>query len=563
MTIPVLIAAIAAASLGWSAAFTAAAARARRGRLLLALLAVIVPTAVLAWPAILAARLTFPPRLPNPLVFPVAVSLVAAALVGGVWIVRAGLRASPGLAPPALDWPAGPLAGASALAALVAWGAFSIEDRSVAAVGDRWADEAAKIVASNLPPATRGATSAAALHRHAASLLAADRALEGPDSPLANPDAAGPAAGDLLARHADTLDLVRRAAELDSCRFDRDWSRVTFSTLLPEVQSLRDEGRLLALAARRAAAEGRGRDALADTIRLHRLAAHAAEPCLVTHLVAMNLRRMACDTLGEVLPLLGPDDLPLLDDPALADMAAPPPGLLVPLLGEEAMYLTFAADVARSRLDVAEQLRELGPNEPLEAGWNRVPSAAYRVFFLQADVATIRRQMRRFEDLAVSRVTPDQRAGVAWWKAAEEAEADLRSSGPVVTMLTPGFAAIENGQRRSEALAGAVRVALAATRMRLATGALPDSCAALVPRFLGAVPADPYAADGVLSLAPVDGGIVIFSVGPDGEDNGGPAERGEVDIEPGRDDVGLWLAPAPRAASDAAGITPAAPTAPD
>ena len=546
MFIPCFLVAVLAAALLWSAAFTAAAARAQRGRVLLAMAAVIPPAAVLARPAILAARLTFPPSCPSPLVFPVALSLFMAALVGGLWIVAAGLRSSRGSAPWAIDWPAVPLARLCLLASLVGWGAFSAEDRLVAAAGDHWAEEAARMVASNLSPATHGATGAAALHRHAASLLAADRALRGTGFPPETPDAAGPVAGDLLARHAETLGLVRRAAEFDACRFDRDWSRLSTWTLLPEVQALRDEGRLLALAASRGAAEGRCRDALADTIRVHRLASHANEPSLVTHLVSLGLRGLAQETLGEVLPRLGPDDLPALDDPALADMAAPPPGLLSPLLGEEAVWLMFCADVARSRVDLVQELRDLVPREQLEQRWDLVPAAAYRVFFLRGDVATIHQRMQRFEKLAVSWVAPGQPRD-DWWQAAKDAEADPRARGPVMTMMLP-VAPIENAQRRSEALSAATRVALAATRMRLDTGAWPDTSEDLVPRFLGSVPLDPYAAEGTMKITPIDGGIVIFSVGPDGEDNGGPPKRGDFSIDPGQDDVGLWVAPRETAA---------------
>ncbi|MBL8797104.1 MAG: hypothetical protein JNM56_24600 [Planctomycetia bacterium] len=63
-------------------------------------------------------------------------------------------------------------------------------------------------------------------------------------------------------------------------------------------------------------------------------------------------------------------------------------------------------------------------------------------------------------------------------------------------------------------------VALAAERYRLATGAWPASLADLVPKYLPAVPVDLY--DGKpLRYARDDEGVVIWSVGPDGHDDGG------------------------------------------
>lgn len=542
MTLTILLLAVVAAALLWSAAFTAAAVRAGPMRLLLLVIAVGVPAMLFAPAAWVAARYTVADPRAVPFIVPLAAAVFVAAIGGTVWIMAAGQRSPRGGTPPALDWPVVGLAGFAALAAFVAWGAFAIEDRAVAAAGDRWADEAARIMASNLPPATQGAATAAPLHRHAASLLAADRALRTQESPLAPSDSAGPAAAEILERHRDTLDLVRRAAAFDTCRFDRDWSRPSFSTLLPEVQSLRDEGRLLALAARRAAAEGRLAEALADTIRIHRLASHVGEQFLVTHLVGGALRSLARDTLGEVLPRLGPGDLPLLDDEAIADMAAPPPGMLVPLLGEEAMLLATYADLARSREPLRAVWEGSGADPKLDACWQMVPEAAYRVLFYREEVAAIRAAMHRFEQLAVMFQEPTGR-GSAWREAVATFESDPRLIRPVARLLTPGFAAIDDVQRRSEALAGAARMAIAATRMRLATGAWPDAPEALVPGFQGSVPLDPYAAEGALKIKPIEGGIVIFSVGPDGEDNGGPPERGEFSIDPGRDDVGLWVAP--------------------
>lgn len=542
MFIPLFLAAVLGAAILWSAAFTAAAVRAGAARLLFVVLAIGVPLLVLLPPAYVAACITFGGQWAVSLLFPLALALLLTACGGGLWIARAGLGPSADGRSRALGWPVGRLAAACATAALVAWGTVAIEERAVFEAGDRWHAEAARLMASNLPPATHVATTAASLHRHAAALLAADPTVRAPESPLTTSDASGPEAGALVARHAETLALVRRATESAACRFDRDWSRPSFMTLLPEIQDLRDEGRLVALAATRAAAEGRHRDAIADTIRVHRLASHADEPFLVSHLVGLHLRGLARDTLAEVLPRLGPGDVELLDDPGLVDMAGPPSGLLVPLLGEEGMILETYADVARARTPVRNVWDDMGEAVETQWRWRLVPDTAYRLLFLREEVPAIQDRIRRFQDLAIMIEEP-QWGGTAWREAAANADEDPLLRRPLPQRITPGFAAIENAQRRSQALARAVAVALAATRMRLATGAWPGAAEELVPRFLGAVPADPYAADGVLSLKPVEGGIVITSVGPDGSADGTPPERGDVSIVPGRDDVGLWVAP--------------------
>jgi hypothetical protein len=60
------------------------------------------------------------------------------------------------------------------------------------------------------------------------------------------------------------------------------------------------------------------------------------------------------------------------------------------------------------------------------------------------------------------------------------------------------------------------------------------------------VPRDPYTDNKQpVRSKPVDGGMLVWSVGPDGEDDGGPTGRDTYseDIKTGNDDFGLWLMP--------------------
>ncbi len=91
---------------------------------------------------------------------------------------------------------------------------------------------------------------------------------------------------------------------------------------------------------------------------------------------------------------------------------------------------------------------------------------------------------------------------------------------------------------RSDAHLRSTLVALAAERYRLAEGKWPDSLDALVPTYLPKVPADPY--DGKpLRLRKLDDGLVIYSIGPDREDNQGTLDRKGND--PKGKDIGFRL----------------------
>lgn len=82
------------------------------------------------------------------------------------------------------------------------------------------------------------------------------------------------------------------------------------------------------------------------------------------------------------------------------------------------------------------------------------------------------------------------------------------------------------------------RTALAIERYRLAHGGLPETLDPLVPELMDAVPLDPYAGE-PLRYKREGMAYVIYSIGPDRRDDGGPKPRHEPrrrDDATGRDE---------------------------
>ena len=546
MGLPLFWLFILAACLLWSATFSAAAARSARFPSLLSLAAWLVPVLLLV-PAVALTR--FLASGPKPYAvnyFAAAVALLLAAFIGGVWITIAGRQRSVDGAPVARRWPVIGLAGLCGMAAMVAYGTLVVIDNAITAEAVQARFEAASLMQANLPPAVADADNAAPLHRHAAALLAADDTTNGwyfclkPDDAL---DIQSPEVAALLARHADTLDLIRQAADKNACRFDRDWSRPSIGMCLPEIQGIREEAGLLALAARRAAADGDAAAALADTARIHRLARQAAaEPIVVCHLVSLELDSLARDTLGRVLPSLEPQDLTLLDAPGLDGVVSPPPPLLKYMIGEEAFGLSVLADIATGR----EQCSAFAAGIDTTITGVIVDhfdlfGLLYRTLFLRADSAAYREMMHQYQTICAS-----DEGSISDFQQVNHTNAMMDSRGWPCTMLEPTFRAILRSQFQATARARAAQVLVAATKRRLAGGGLPESLSELVPDQLSAVPRDPFSDKyQPLRSKPVDGGMLVWSVGPDGEDDGGPTGRdtSSDDIETGNDDFGLWLMP--------------------
>jgi hypothetical protein len=528
--------AVVAACLLWSAAFTAAAARTRPGwvRRVLIAVAVAVPVlALLPW-VVITALLAFGAKLETNWFAPTLTACLSA-IIGALWIVRAGL--TPRAAPAAAAWPLVGLAAMFVLAKAVAAGTLLFIDNAVMAEVRAARVEAAGVLQSVVPPVLPADDNAAPLYLQAFGLLEADKALRNEKSPLEQATVADLGTEEvaaILARHAATLDLLRRATAKPGCRFDRDWSRISYSTTLPEISSIRQAARLLALAARRAAADGDVATALADLIRVHRLAGHvAAEPIVISGLVDFAIDAMALETLAEILPRATAEDAAPLADPALADFVRAQPSIQRQFLGEEAFGLGTFADLVEGKVGLDDL--SIGP---APAGI----SFLYRCFFVPAELAEYQAAMKRLQELAHRAAEPGERyPEIARAAEAVEREVAAGRRGYFASLLVPALSRVFEAQARSQARHRAAAVLLAATRARLEAGALPESAESLVPEWLLALPADPFRTEGPLTVKTNADGWLVYSVGPDGEDDGGPMPAGAKPAE-GNDDIGLRLA---------------------
>ena len=126
-------------------------------------------------------------------------------------------------------------------------------------------------------------------------------------------------------------------------------------------------------------------------------------------------------------------------------------------------------------------------------------------------------------------------------------------SGVMSRMLAPFIGDVIQSQTRAVALHRAAAALVAATKHRLGTGSLPESLEALVPARLPSVPLDPFAADAPLHLKVTPEEFLVWSIGVDGENAGGP-ERPDAEHHIENDDVGLRM----RVAAPPA-LSPAAP----
>jgi hypothetical protein len=124
-------------------------------------------------------------------------------------------------------------------------------------------------------------------------------------------------------------------------------------------------------------------------------------------------------------------------------------------------------------------------------------------------------------------------------------EESRKSLTPGVRKATQSLGNLIDAYRRSQALLASTAAALAAERFRLATGRWPTALGALVPTYLDEVPPDPFA-EGSLRFKRLADGLVIYSVGPDGMDDGGDIRPPPGEFQSKDYGVQLWDPPARR-----------------
>jgi hypothetical protein len=256
----------------------------------------------------------------------------------------------------------------------------------------------------------------------------------------------------------------------------------------------------------------------------------ASEPILIAGLVGQAIDQNALETLAAVLPAIGKQDLPLLDDPAFTDFLGTPVSYKRHFYGEEAFGISTIALLAEHGAVL------LGLGQDDLARW---AGFSFRCFLMPAELAGYREMLHEYRTIAGDRTQPfppikERIAGI-------ERDAERGKSGMCGKLMLPALGQVFVSESKGRAFHRAAEVLVAATHSRLANGSLPESATALVPDYLPAVPLDPFTKDApLLTKRTDDGWLIVYSVGPDGEDDGGPPPRG-ADRPKENDDVGLRM----------------------
>ena len=447
-----------------------------------------------------------------------------ATLLATIAVVTRGRKISPGtnktiaetwrLSRLALAW-----VGALLLTCMTFWNLDLAVRQEMAAIRV----EAGAVALSVAPPRVPDSQNAAVLYRQAWEALAArndgpekwDRAVaewlhprEGKFRPADERMRA------FLERSQAAIELLRKAAERPACNFGTQYNPPSVAVVLPSLSKMRDLSRLLCLSSRAAASKGRMDDAMDDLHAAWVLAEHCtAEPALIASLVAFAAEAQAFDTCQYVL-----DHGTLNHESLDASVGA------VPVSYQDALHRSMRMETAfgMCMFTMADPAMAF-PAEHAPGVADAVIGAAapYRAFLWNADVAAYLRWMHRYEQLS----SEPYFKSVSEWQSPRQKAGREGVGGLLASIIAPSFsrsaelAAIADAQRRL------VTVSIAMWRYRLAEGSFPSELGQLVPHYVFKVPTDPFTGES-MNMARTDDGIVIYSVGPDMNDDGGkPLDR--------------------------------------
>ena len=312
---------------------------------------------------------------------------------------------------------------------------------------------------------------------------------------------------------------ARRLVDFPDGRNPITWSRDGFSTILPYAQRTRTIASILSYDALWRAEEGDVDGALAScraVINSGRCIGD--EPTMISMLVRLACRGVALGRIERTLAQGEPSEEALAALQHLLEKEEAEPLLLIGVRGERAMFDRFLDAVEAGDIPRRDLLR-LAPRYGIEVSW-RDSALLLTGLTIKNERAALLHHMTEYVEIA--KLPVEEWAGaLEQWVAKHD---QLPSLARALTAGPPRdltLARMVEVHRHSQTVMRCAMVLTALERYRRANERWPDRLEDLVPAFLPrGVPRDPYDGE-LLRYHRITDGVVVYSVGPDGQDDGG------------------------------------------
>jgi len=318
-----------------------------------------------------------------------------------------------------------------------------------------------------------------------------------------------------LAANQGALNIIDGAAELPSGAYPIDPAEAPSSVALRHVSPLRWTAKLCALRAAHRAESGDRPEAVEALMVSRKVGLSLAEhPLLIEELVRIAFESLwlgAMQRSLETCGLASTDVLALRRDVASAYV-------------KRTMAAAFSAETVK--ILCYTEAPETGVAELLDLGVN--PPYVYLYVLVPG--------LRQKDALLACRLTDRLSEACALsargqWLAANSIGGDcssLRLGGSLTAVGMSAWCPALASDVQARTRLRVADAALAVEQWRLAHGRWPDSLEQLVPELLEEVPDDPFCNEKIRYRRTEDG-VVVYSVGPDGQDNNGEPEEDHWD----------------------------------
>jgi hypothetical protein len=340
--------------------------------------------------------------------------------------------------------------------------------------------------------------------------------------------------GEEIKRAADAIVEARKLVDQPRGRFPIVYTKDWITTMLPTVQDCRTTAYVLSYDAQHRAQCGDLDGAIISCRALvNNARALGDEPMFIPQLVRMAIRSIAVGATERTLGLGEPSVDGLVPLQSALEEEAPVPLFEIALRGERGGLDQFMGTLQDGSTSIKRMqgLTKGGPSSGPK-GWFAEENLLYLPGSITTNRAALLRRMTQL--IEISKLPPDEQAGPL-----EEMKRSLRDEPLLVRELMPATEKVHAAAKRTRALLLCAAAGLAAERYRRKHGRWPEALADLKGEFLREVPLDPF------DLKPLryrkDGlGVIIYSIGQDGKDDGGERATLNTYKEEGTD-VGFRL----------------------
>jgi hypothetical protein len=240
------------------------------------------------------------------------------------------------------------------------------------------------------------------------------------------------------------------------------------------------------------------------------------EPLLISQLIRVAIRKVTLGDLERILAQGEPPEEALAEFQRRLEEDEKDNLFLVGVRGERGLLDGFLEVIQRRDMTHAEMRQAIAGMSDGSAGASWM-GKDLDVIALYGTARHERAQMlaRMNRVVEIAQLPPEEqgREVDAWVAAAKKGP-------PLVRRLTPAVQKVNLATRRSHAEMRCMVVLLALERFRQKHDRWPDRLEELTPDYLKAVPLDPFDAKPIKYARRGDG-VTVYTVGPDGEDNGG------------------------------------------